>query len=125
MYLNLVAETGIPGALLFMGILASTLRHAAGVERKLRSVMQVEAEQLRILRFGLVAYLIAAIFGTFHRISFPYLYLAILWSAATIFEGLLTSSATERGPGAVAPSQQRKLRGTPFRRGRFGRPHTV
>ena len=125
MYLNLVAETGIPGALLFIGMLVSTLRYAAGVERQLRSVMQVEAEQLRILRFGLVAYLIAAIFGTFHRVSFLYLYLAILWSAATIFEGLLTSSGTDRVQGAVAPSQQRSLRGTPFRRGRFARPHTV
>jgi len=121
LYVNLVAETGIPGAVLFIGILASSLLFAAKVELQLRTAMQVEAEQLRILRFGLVAYLIAAIFGTFHRVSFLYLYLAVLWSAATIFASMLNSSGTERGQVTISSPVGRHLRGTTTGRGRASR----
>ncbi len=121
MYLNLVAETGIPGALLFLAMLASTLRHAARVERQIRGVLPVEAEQLRILRFGMVAYLIAAIFGTLHRVSFLYLYLAIIWSAATIYQNLFLSLGSGGALTPANPSSGIAMRGSPFQRGRFGR----
>lgn len=93
MYMSLIAETGIPGTALFLGMLGAVLLRAIKAEKRLRGVLPLEAEQLRILRFGLVAYLIAAIFGTFHRISFLYLYIAILWSASEIFERMLQIAA--------------------------------
>jgi O-antigen ligase len=92
MYLNLAAETGVPGTLLFLGMLAATLRHAIRTEQRLRDTLPIEFEHLRILRFGLVAYLIAAIFGTFHRISFLYMYVAVLWSASQLFADMLTAN---------------------------------
>ena len=101
MYLNLLAETGIPGAMIFMGMLASTLVYATRTENRLRAALPLEAEQLRILRFGLVAYLIAAIFGTFHRISFLYMYLAVVWSAARLFEELLATARGARPEAAL------------------------
>lgn len=85
MYVSLAAETGLPGLTLFMGMLGAVLLRALRVERNIRLSAPLEAEQLRILRFGLIAYLIAAIFGSFHRVSFLYLYLAALWSAAELF----------------------------------------
>jgi len=91
MYLSLAAETGIPGLALFLAMLGSALLRATRVERRLRQGHAIEADQLRMLRFGLVAYLIAAVFGSFHRVSFLYLYIAILWSAAELFERLLAS----------------------------------
>ncbi len=97
MYVNLVAETGLPGLVLFIGMLGSTLIRAMRIESSLRRHAPNEAEQLRILRFGLVAYLIAAIFGSFHRVSFLYLYLAILWSASE----LLQKSALQQLRGAA------------------------
>ncbi len=103
MYVSLVAESGLPGLALFLCMLGSALLRAMRTERALRTRFPLEAEQLRILRFGLVAYLIAATFGSFHRVSFLYLYLAVLWSAATLFEELLArpdiASATVRVPG--------------------------
>ena len=90
MYVSLVAETGLPGFALFLGMLGSALLRAIRAESALRARFPIEAEQLRVLRFGLVAYLIAATFGSFHRISFLYLYLAVLWSATLQFEALLT-----------------------------------
>ena len=111
MYLNLVAETGVPGALLFLGMLASTLRFAMRTEQSLREWHPVESEQLRILRFGLIAYLLAAIFGTFHRVSFLYLFIAAVWSASRIFSELLTTMPTVGQGGLPQPPAGLRLRG--------------
>ncbi|MBC7842764.1 MAG: O-antigen ligase family protein [Gemmatimonadaceae bacterium] len=96
MYVSLVAETGLPGLGLFLAMLGSTLLRALRTERALRTRFPIEAEQIRILRFGLIAYLISATFGSFHRVSFLYLYLAVLWSATLLAEQLLSS------PGGVS-----------------------
>jgi O-antigen ligase len=110
MYVSLVAESGLPGLALFLGMLGSVLLRAMRTERALRVNFPLEAEQLRILRFGLVAYLIAAIFGSFHRVSFLYLYLAVLWSATTLFTDLLASPAASMMFRAEASAPRRWLR---------------
>jgi O-antigen ligase len=84
MYLSVLAETGVPGLLLFLGFLGSALRYAMQTEKSLRETDPVMAEQLRVLRFALVAYLIDAVFGSFHKTSFLYVYTAVMWSAAVI-----------------------------------------
>lgn len=111
MYVNLAAETGIPGLLIFLAMLGSVLQRALRCERQLRPNHPLEAEQLRILRFGLVAYLIAAIFGTFHRVSFLYLYLAVVWSAATLFEELLAMPQATSMPAGAVPMPVAPMRG--------------
>jgi O-antigen ligase len=113
MYVSLVAETGIPGLLLFSGMLGTVLLRAMRTEKELRARFPLEAEQLRILRFGLIAYLIAAIFGSFHRVSFLYLYIGILWTAAELFGAMLATNASG-APGALpsdAGSSRRTARG--------------
>lgn len=114
MYVSLVAETGLPGLAIFLGMLGSTLLRAAKIERTLRANSPNEAEQLRILRFGLIAYLIAAIFGSFHRVSFLYLYLAVLWSAAELLQA--QAQSTRHQPQALGrPSDGSvRLRGAAF-----------
>jgi O-antigen ligase len=126
MYMSLAAETGVPGLLIFCGMLGATLFRAMRTEQRLRARFQLEAEQLRVLRFGLVAYLIAAIFGSFHRASFLYLYVGVLWSASRIFDDLVTATplVAKHGPlpltarawrggteiaAGGAPSQRRRL----------------
>ena len=110
MYVSLVAETGILGLAIFLAMLGSALLRAMRAEQRVRERFPLEAEQLRILRFGLIAYLVAAIFGSFHRVSFLYLYIAILWTATMIFEEMLISSA--QSPAAIAqPSEGFMRRG--------------
>lgn len=118
MYVSLAAETGLPGLALFLGMLGTSLLRALRTERALRQSFPLEAEQLRILRFGLIAYLIAAIFGSFHRASFLYLYLAVLWSASELFGKLLAGTQHRRAQHAVeAGTWTPQLRGqTPFSR---------
>ena len=116
MYMSLAAETGVPGLLLFLGMLGSILMRATKLEGKLRASMPREAEQLRILRFGLVAYMVAAIFGSIHKVSFLYLYMAIVWSAAALFEEALQRGGGQAAPMPVPhPSMRRAgLRGQPM-----------
>lgn len=115
MYVSLVAETGLPGLGLFLAMLGSTLLRALRAERALRASFPIEAEQLRILRFGLIAYLIAATFGSFHRVSFLYLYLAVLWSATSLFEEMMSSPLT--ASSSFAPESL--VSAQPARRGSF------
>ena len=124
MYVSLVAETGLPGLGLFLAMLGSTLLRALRTEKALRARFPIEAEQIRILRFGLIAYLISATFGSFHRVSFLYLYLAVLWSATSLAEELL-SSPSVGVPGSTADgvaAGQRTLRGSLMRRYRAALP---
>lgn len=112
MYVNLAAETGIPGLLIFLAMLGSVLQRAMRCEKQLRPHHPLEAEQIRILRFGLIAYLIAAIFGTFHRVSFLYLYLAVVWTAATLFEELLSVPQVAALPVGQSATSVRGVRGS-------------
>lgn len=111
MYVSLVAETGLPGFALFVSMLGSVLLRAMRTETRLRASFPLEAEQLRILRFGLVAYLVAAIFGSFHRVSFLYLYVAILWIATAMHEKLIGSAAVPMVPTPAIGGVRRGTRG--------------
>ena len=103
MYLSLAAETGVIGLLLFLSIAGVTIRKSLRTEIALRSTFPTEAEQLRVLRFGLVAFLIAAIFGSLHRVPFMYLYVAALWTACEQFaDGLGAAQLAHAGaPGSA------------------------
>jgi O-antigen ligase len=83
-YLNVMAETGVLGFLLFVGILVSTLSSAERVRRRVRRVLPRYARQLYFLEAALVAYLVAGIFGSYGRLPFLYVHLAILFAVATI-----------------------------------------
>lgn len=123
LYLSILAETGIPGFLLYLAFLGSVLLEAIKAENRLRKVDPLAAEQLRVLRFALIAYLIDSVFGSFHKTSFLYLYVAVLWSAAQILSrtqaGIGMNNAVplppstglrETGIGRALPGPRRGMR---------------
>jgi len=81
-YLNLAAELGVPGLLLWCSLMFSTLvyvaraRQAAGPASNWLQFIWME----RAFR----GYLVAAVVGTYSGLTFPYLILSVLWCAATI-----------------------------------------
>jgi O-antigen ligase len=83
-YLNVLAETGIPGLLLFLSLVGSTLLLAERARRRARQAGLRSARELLALEAGLLAYLLAGVFGSFARLSHLYVYLALLWSLATL-----------------------------------------
>lgn len=107
MYLNLAAETGLPGLALFVAMLATTIASALRAERQMRPAWPHGAEALRSLRFGLIAYLLAAVLGTFHRSSFLFVYLGLLSAATTALPGLVSTRASSTFP-ALAPVSRRR-----------------
>lgn len=81
-YLNLAAEVGIPGLLIWLALPVSTLLYARRA-RKRAPPSPLASAQGWIERC-VWAYLVAAIFGTFSNLTFPYLFLAVLWCTATL-----------------------------------------
>jgi len=79
-YLNVLAETGYLGLLLFLGLLWSVVHLAERARRLCRRVQPRLALQIMYLELGLLAFLVAGIFGSFAKLSFLYLHLVLLWA---------------------------------------------
>jgi len=90
-YFNLAAESGIPGLLLFLGMVVTTLRHAQRARRTRAAQFPKLTAQILYLQLGLFAYLVAGIFGSFAKLSFVYLHIALIWALA---EECLSTPAT-------------------------------
>jgi O-antigen ligase len=76
-YLNLAVEVGLPGLVIWCALVWSVLRSAY------RSRQQAGRTNLAIqqawIERAFWAYLVAGMFGTYARLSFPYLILSVLW----------------------------------------------
>jgi len=80
-YVKVAAETGLPGLLLFLALLATVVRSVLLARRRATLASPMQAETLRWLLLGLLAHLITGLFRSF-SLTFPYVYLALLWSAS-------------------------------------------
>jgi O-antigen ligase len=94
-YLNLAAELGLPGLVLWCVLVWSVLGYAFR-SRKRAAPGELATQQAWIER-ALWAYLVAGLFGTYSQLSFPYMMLAVLWCSANL---LATSS---RGADGAVP----------------------
>ena len=95
LYLNVLAETGYPGLLLYLGMLVAVLLAAERARRRCKNVLNVAARQLLFLEAGLVAFLTAAIFGSLPYLPHFLLHLALLQVLAVQYQtdaGALRSS---------------------------------
>ena len=111
-YLNVLAETGLPGLVLFLMIVISVLQVVRHARRRAGRALPAEAETLRWLQYALVGYLIAGVFGSFAKLAFLYVYLALLWCAArTVYAQGLPENPAETPLMQTTP--------TPAASGRF------
>lgn len=100
-YLNVLAEVGIPGLLLFLAVIATAVWKAETVRRVSDRVNPALGLQIWYLEAALAAYLVAAVFGSFAKLSFLYLHVAVL-VALTLFAAQLAAEAGARGRGGAA-----------------------
>src|SRR5205814_4837241 len=96
-YLNVLAETGVPGLALFLGIVISVVRTVRRARRRASRAFPADTEMLRWLEYALVGYLIAGVFGSFGKLAFLYVYLGLLWCTARM---LGTAAVTPSTPAA-------------------------
>jgi O-antigen ligase len=83
-YVNVMAETGVPGLVLFLGLVLSVMVPADRVRRQCWKLNPERAQHLLLLELGLLAYFIAGIWGTFNKRTFLYVHLTLLWSMTDI-----------------------------------------
>ena len=88
-YLNLAAEVGLPGFLLWCALAWSVLRKAYRSRR--RAIPGPLATQQAWIERALWAFLVAGLFGTYAKLNLTYLLLAVLWCSANLLD---TESAT-------------------------------
>jgi O-antigen ligase len=81
-YLNVAAETGLPGFVLFVTIIGVTARHAERARKRAVRHDPDGAYHVVVLQAGLAGYLVAGIWGSYAHLNILYIYLALLWSAA-------------------------------------------
>lgn len=98
-YLNLAAEVGLPGLLLWLACFGAVLRYA--YRRRRQAPPGVSTTQQVWIERALRGYFVAAIFGTYSALSFPYLMLAVLWCSATMLVPL--SPPTETPTQTTSP----------------------
>ena len=108
-YLNILAENGGPGLLLFLLVLGSTLWDAERVRRRCRHVIPREADQLAFLQCGILSFLFAGLFGSFGYMTFLYIQLMLLWCLARACERDLESLSPESSPAPRIPHRMRRL----------------
>ncbi len=110
-YINVVAETGLIGGALLLGMLASIFISGRRVIREQTPNDPVLATQIRTLLVGLVAFLQACVFATMHHIAFLYLYLAVLATAIAVARRQLLPARPDCGPAAGPAARPLMVRG--------------
>lgn len=83
-FLTSLAETGMPGLLMFLTIIGTTLAFCERIRRRALRVMPAEARALVVMEIGFLAFLVAGIWGSYSKLHFPYLHLLLLWSLAEV-----------------------------------------
>ena len=110
-FLNVAAEAGFPGLLLYLGIFGTVALHAEKTRRRARDAVPRTARQLLFLELGLLAFFIAGVFGSYSHLSFAYVHAVLVWAFAEMVDGELVARAPRRGGTVPAPS--RGTRGAP------------
>ena len=104
-YLNVIAECGVLGLAVMVALWLTTLVRSGLAIRRLRAWSPQVATQLQFLQFGFIAYLVAAVWGTYQRIAFTYLYVSILYLFSEIYLALAAGGAPS---GQPRPSRARR-----------------
>jgi O-antigen ligase len=98
-YLNVAAETGLFGALIFLAMIAVVMVDADVTRRRARRTYR--AQQLLALELGLLAFMLAGIFGSFAKLSSLYVQLTFIWVTARLTKHELATGALQQGVTVV------------------------
>ncbi len=85
-YLNVLAESGTVGLFLFLALFANVFFYAERVRRRIRGALPASGQQILYLELGLLAFLMAGIFGSFAGLAFTYVQIALLWTVTNTIE---------------------------------------
>ena len=100
-YVRLAAEMGLPGLLLWLGLVGSVLAQV----RRRRARIEADDRMIQVLWIvrAVIGFLVAGVFASYSGLTIFYLFLGILWAAANV----LGRDVTEP---VVPPPARRALR---------------
>jgi O-antigen ligase len=84
LYFNVLAETGFPGLLLYLGMVGGVLLAAERARRRCKRVFETGAKQLLVLEAGLLAFLVASIFGSLPYLPHFLLHLVLIYAVSAL-----------------------------------------
>jgi len=105
-YLNIAAEMGLVGLGIFIAMILVALIEAEVTRRRAKHIPR--SQWILALQLGLIAFLVAGIFGSFSKLAFLYVQLAFLWATTNLTRQELAASAA---PVAGAVGSVRRQRG--------------
>jgi O-antigen ligase len=103
-YLNIMAETGIVGFLLFASIIVITLKTSRAARKKMEKVAPALALQLFNMEVGLYAFLVAAIWGSYGAMVPLYMHLVLMHVASRLLVEHVESLQPRRGRRQFFPA---------------------
>lgn len=101
-YLNLAAEIGLPGLIIFLVTVGLTVGHAERVRRRIKATDPVSAQQIRLLLLGLGAFLVAGLFASYSALTFLYIHLVLIWVVADL-------NGSRRQPPRASPRLHKRI----------------
>jgi probable O-glycosylation ligase (exosortase A-associated) len=109
-YLNVMAETGVVGFILLMGMMLTALWQGWRAAKDLETRDPSAAKQMWTLNIGLIAFMQAGIFASLHRVAFVYVYLAVLTTAIFALGSQTALPLRRQSPSPVElpPSDSRR-----------------
>ena len=81
-YLNLAAELGLPGLMIWCALICSVMLYAH--RRQKRADNNELADQQRWIWWSFISFLVSGIFATYSHLTFPIIMLSVLWCSGDI-----------------------------------------
>ncbi len=103
-YLNIAAETGIPGFLLFASIIVITLKTSMAARKRMSKIAPALAMQLFNMEVGLYAFLVAAIWGSYGAMVPLYVHLVLMHVASRLLTEHVEGMQPMRGRRRMFPA---------------------
>lgn len=112
-YLNLAAETGIVGAIIWILSYLGTLIAIDKVRRKAKAVLPRTAQTLFVCEAGSIGFYTAGLFGSMALLSFPLLHVCLTWALAEVVKQELATIQKGTVPPSLAPAVRITARPVP------------
>ncbi|MEO6529197.1 MAG: O-antigen ligase family protein [Gemmatimonadaceae bacterium] len=101
-YLNVTAETGFIGALIFLGSYLFALLKIDGVRRRAKKLLPVTAQTLFVYEAGALGFFVAGTFGSMAHVSFLALHVILTWTIAELAESEMAALKPKWGWNGAA-----------------------
>ena len=99
-YLNVAAETGLIGLVIFVVSYLAAFVSVESTRRKLKALRPHTAQILYAMEVGGIGFFVAAVFGSMAHVSFLVLHVVTMWSVAELMKGEVASAAAAKRAAA-------------------------